>query len=302
MEPRSFTGGPVRVTVNADTDMLPIGAAAQAASIELHTNASEQPILLPVRLRVNAMPAPLHRYVARPLVTAALGAALGVAAGLVMQSAEAIPAAWAAALARLAAAPFWPLIAALWMVCGLVIGLKQPPAWPAWHAAARWLRYTGAWAAVLIALALAVTAYWSVVYGASLGSPLAAAGWALGLAVLPGTADALHANRLAHERVQGEVERPAPRRQPLAVFTGLVLVLLLAAPFVAKPAQGLWEERVTSGAAQGWVVQTWNNLNTRANGFLDGLYLRYYDRRAPVAPAVTVTPPAPAGGGVGEKP
>ena len=67
------------------------------------------------------------------------------------------------------------------------------------------------------------------------------------------------------------------------------LVLLLGAPFAVRPALRLWQERVTSAAAQGWVEGTWNDLNTRANGFLDTLYLRYYDRRAPVSPTPAPT-------------
>ena len=289
VEPRSFSGGPVQVVVNADTEMLPIGDAAQTAEIHLHTNASEEPIVVPVRLHVNAMPAPLHRYFVRPLASAASGAALGAAAGLLMQSAGAFPATWPAALARLAAFPFWPVVAALWMLCGLAIGLKQPPAWPVRHAVARWLRYVGAWAAGLIGMALAGTLYWSLVYGTRVGSPLAAISWALGLAVLPGTVHALRANGIAREQAQGEVERPGPRRHRLAIFTGVALVLLLGAPFAVRPALRLWQERVTSAAAQGWVEGTWNDLNTRANGFLDTLYLRYYDRRAPVSPTPAPT-------------
>ncbi len=207
--PRSFSGGTVQVLVDADTSTLAIGEAARRAEIRLHTNASEEPIVVPVRLHVNAMPAPLHRYLVRPLASAAVGLALGAAAGLVMQSAGSFRIEWPASLAWLATIALWPAVAALWMLCGLAIGLQQPPAWPVRHAVARWLPYVGAWVAGLIGMALVGMPYWTLVNGTPMGSPPAVIGWALGLAVLPGTVHALRANAGAGGQAQEEVGRPS---------------------------------------------------------------------------------------------
>jgi hypothetical protein len=55
-------------------------------------------------------------------------------------------------------------------------------------------------------------------------------------------------------------------------------------------------------AAQSWIETQLVKLNTGANDLLDRLYLRYYDRRAPLPPTArpTAVPrgtPTPTGGG-----
>jgi len=80
-EPRTIEGGPVEIIVSAETGTLPISAERYAAEVRIDSSASEEPVAVPVRLRVMATPSGMIRKVLRPanglLIAGILGAALG---------------------------------------------------------------------------------------------------------------------------------------------------------------------------------------------------------------------------------
>ena len=309
LDPKSFAGGPIDVTVQADTASLPVGA--HEGTIWIRSSASEQPLAIPVGVQVHGAPSPFARYAGRPGLALLMAAVPGAAAGWLPALSQVRPGAMDHPLARPElfglALPRWlgwlpgsrggPLpagfwivaVAILWALCGLLRGLAQPAAWPAGYAARGWLIRTASWVAGLAVITLAATFYWLDAWqraGRALAYVLRtpALPWALCLAILPATVYEIGVCRQASKEATA---RDGRRRnvQRLAAF--LIGVLVLAGLVVELPAaSSAWQAFCRSqslSGAQGKAGAAWERLDASANALRDQLLLRYYDRRAPEA-------------------
>ena len=314
-EPQSFAGGPVALTVSAETLALQISPDPYEEALLVASSAAEEPIPLPIRVRVVAEPALVSRWVQRPLAGLLLGALLGGLSGwLWAQVAPALPVRITAYL------PFsetlaWPLLVlAFWAIIGLGRGLFQPPAWPARYAAGRWLAQLAVWAS-LLALLGAAAAWWTQrAFGLFAGPPrdayVQAALVGVALSTLPASIFSLR-----------RVKAPAPTtsQQPAAAPGGTIgassasdptsesrrnvrravwgtvaaAALILALVFTPQLVRTDWTEvraQENVVTAETWATTQWGRLNSAADDLMNRLYLRYYDRRAPEQPKPASTP------------
>ncbi|MCX7671208.1 MAG: hypothetical protein N2439_14205, partial [Anaerolineae bacterium] len=148
--PSVFSGEQVEVAVTVDTADLLILPRPYEALVAVHTAASDQPITVPVRFQVMPAPSRLQRYLGRPLIGAAAGAAMGGTLGLIC-GVSAGPDALGPLSRWMPGAPlFWiALFTLLWAAMGVLRGLLQPPAWPVAYALLRWFYSVFIWACAL---------------------------------------------------------------------------------------------------------------------------------------------------------
>jgi hypothetical protein len=312
-EPGSFAGGPVAVTVSAETLALQISPDPYEEALLVASNASEEPIPLPVRLRVVAEPAPASRWVQRPLAGLLLGALLGGLIGwLWAQVAPALPVRITAHLPFGEALDWTLTVMAFWAIIGLVRGLIQPPAWPVRYAAGRWLAQLAGWAS-LLALLGAAAAWWTQQAFGPFASPpryvyVQAALVGVALSTLPASIFSLRrAKAPAPAAPQQWVAAPGgavgassdptseSRRNVRRALWGAVAVvaLILALVLTPKLVRTNWTEVRAQGnvvTAESWAATQWDRLNGAADDLMNRFYLRYYDRRAPEQPKPASTP------------
>jgi hypothetical protein len=299
-EPKTFRGGPVNAVVSATTRNLLIRPEAYEAQVLVKARGSGEPVAVPVRLHVVAMPSAWARRFLRPLTGLALGGALGAGAGLLWGIGGL---AWPDVLAKwnlLGPQKGWGLpLAVVWGVLGIIWGATLPPVWPTPYAVRRWLTQIVAWAAGLAVLAAVVVGYWSLASGASqaeIGSRLVQA--ALGgvaVAVIPAVIrESAAGKRRGPPQPLGRRERV--RRLVLAALAAVLLVLAVVfGPRFIQPTWQRLEEQGVTATARGWLAARWEQLNHKVDEVLDSVYLRYYDRRAPTAtptalPTATAAP------------
>jgi len=309
--PDEFAGGPVDLTVTADTLPLPIRAEPYEGHILVDCNAANEPVLLPVRVRVEPKPTRLNRFLFRPFVGLLLGLMLGVLIGLLWaQVAPELPAALTAAL-RVGSAPVWLLaVIALWTLAGLVRGLLQPLPWSALHAARGWLIRLALWAPILVLAGFGLAVWWQNGFGApGAGTGLFRAQAALAgliLATVPATAFSLRRHpapvvvppaRLLYFAPDEPSSGAAPSwvRQHArgiawsAVGSVTVVLMLIFAPRLAHTEWTEVRSQAPVTAALSRIETGWGKLTTGANDLLDWFYLRYYDRRVPLPPTAGPT-------------
>ena len=317
-EPQSFAGGPVALTVSAETLALQISPEPYEEALLVASNASEEPIPLPVRVRVVAEPAPVSRWVLRPLAGLLLGALLGGLIGwLLAQVAPVLPVRITAHLPFSEVFAWTLLVTAFWAIIGLVRGLVQPPAWPVRYAAGRWLAQLAVWAP-LLALLGAAAAWWAQRgFGPFVGPSrfvyVQAALVGVALSTLPASIFSLRRFKApAQETSQqwaampgGTVGAPSAsdpasesRRNVRRALWGAVAAtaLILALVFTPQLVRTNWTEVRAQGnvvTAETWATTQWDRLNVAADDLMNRLYLRFYDRRAPEQPK-PASPPAPA--------
>jgi hypothetical protein len=271
-------------------------------------------------------PTPLNRYLFRPFVGSLLGLILGaLVAWPWARVAPALPAPVTAAL-HMGPALAWALaVTALWTLAGLVRGLLQPRPWSVVYAALGWLFRLALWAPVLALVGLGLAAWWQNGFGPpGEGTSLLRAQAALAgliLATAPATIFSLRRHPapvlappapllyiVPEELSPGaETSRVQKHARAIAWYTlGAVLVVLVLvfAPKLARTDWAVVGSQAPGTSAQGWIETQWGQLNAGANDLMDRLYLRYYDRRAPLLPTATPTAgphgtPTPTGGGKG---
>lgn len=281
VEPRSFHGGPVDLTVTVDTSSLPISDAAWHANLLIDSNAAPQPVPIPVRIRVSGEPSGLNRYGLRPLSSAAaaglcgglIGALLGAVGGLGAPAAVNSP------------ALFWALvIGGLWAAFGLVRGLGQRPAWTASYALVRYLTKIGLWALGLVTAAALGLLVWNLLSGQEGPALMSNAGLRLALlaaamAIAPATASEIRAARRASDSpLSGE--RRSLLQPALVAVAGIALVAVLAAGVrLAGPTWTQLTETGTVDSVQDWLDARWNELDATMRDISDKIYLWRYDRR-----------------------
>jgi hypothetical protein len=298
IEPASFRER-LDAIVSADTESLPISHTPWQAQILVESTSTDEPI--PVRVRVVAMPSTLNRYVLRPLAGALAAGLIGAGVGAALGAAGLAVPAWVAR--RLATSPapvlFWAAAFwVVWAVLGALRGQKQPRHWPVSYAAARWLLRLAAWGIALSALAALGQKTWThfgpLEAAASGPSVEIVALLGLALSILPAT---LAEVRLG--RTSGVVTSP-PRRRPgrrtfLLLFgLALALCVVLGVPLLGRAWQVTDVNRAIVSARE-WATSRWSQAETKAGEWMDRLFLRYYDRRAPAStptPLHTATPPS----------
>lgn len=292
VEPLTFSGNRQEVKLFLDTQALPITDRPQETTIEILSNAGEQPVQVPVRFQVVGAPTPLASYLVRPLASVLLIglAGLGIGAGLERAGMPALSLPGIlqpyAAGARLPIPLDWSTwLAFLGGILGLWHGLSHPGAWSISHAMRQWLRCTAKWTVSFLGLALAAVLSWRW-FQPDLGVPTGGSGGsgllllALAGAILLGTLENIRRSHLARRNFLPE---PRPlRRQVLAVVVGMMAVILLVAGL--NGVTSLWkaynlDDAVGSVEAKAKVqLDRWE---ASLNRVTDQVLLRYYDRRAP---------------------
>jgi len=307
VEPRTFVGGPLQsvVSVSAKTGTLLISPTSYQPNIYVESNASEEPVAVPVHFRVVGMPSCLNRYLVRPLVGLISAGLLGAGVGWSLGHWGIQAPGWLMGLTSgpISSAAVWAvLIGLFWAVGGGIRGYFQRLAWPISYAMGRWLLRTLVWGAGLSLLA--TTALWcwrqlhadpgmSMVHTSRVSTVLLA----LAFAIVPAARDEIGRARSAKGAAVSLPGRSLLRPLLLAAIGIALMFVLVAGSRVIGP---VWQQFDVDGAvasAQGWAGDQWIRLESGLNGFMDQLYVRYYDRRAPVqaTPAPTALPTTEGG-------
>jgi hypothetical protein len=295
LDPKEFAGRSTDIVVTADTSLLPIVTEPVRAGLLIETNASNEPIPVPVQFHIATTPSRFNRIALRPLAGLSVAGLLGVFLGLLFGIAG-VPAPlfggegplFSGAGPLLGDTLFWvAAIGSLWALLGLIRGAKQPQAWPIHYATVRWLRRILVWAGSL--MCIAVLAVWGWVRDSDISLVFAALG-GLAAGVLPATIGELQA--------VGALDNPALltgryRAVGSVVRTAagvLLLVALLSAPRLVVPTLESPAGREALRTVQVQTEGHWQRLNEGVGGLMTQLYLRYYDRRVPIQP--TPAPPS----------
>jgi hypothetical protein len=163
----------------------------------------------------------------------------------------------------------------------------QHIAWPTAYATRRWLFRTLAWGAALSLLAGAGHWCWRRL-GTDLGtSILDSTGvsvilFALALAILPAALSEIRSARPAKTIPVRSARWRLLRPLLLAAIAIALALALVAGAHVIGPAWQRFEVKGTLSTAQQWARDQWAQLGVGVDDFVDQLYIRYYDRRAPV--------------------
>jgi multisubunit Na+/H+ antiporter MnhB subunit len=306
VEPDSFRGSPVRVLVRADAGGLPISQTPSQAEVMVESNASAEPTVIPVRVRVVGMPSALNRRLVRPaagaLAAGVLGAGLGWALG---RWALGMPG-WltglergpAAAVGSLDPALFWmAVVGFFWAVLGAIRGWLQPASWPVIYATARWLQRTAAWALALEVLAVLSYGSWISFGpdgGLGAGATTTVLLLAVALAVGPATvADVQSAKQSRPDRAQQEGRSRFLRRPITLALAGLVFLtmVVVGVPLLGRVLEGV-DVKGAAASVREWGLERWDELQTTVEGWMDRLE-RKDERRTPVATPVLTPSPTP---------
>lgn len=302
--PHALVGCPIELAVTADTGELLIRKEQYQGCVLVKSNASAAPLQLPVRLRVVAEPTPVTRFVCRPAAGLLSSLVPGALAGWLWgQVAPTLPPQLTAALHLESAAVWMVAVMALWAMMGLVRGLCQPLPWPIPYALRVWLSRLALWGLALALASFGLAVWWQSNFGPSgqahgfLCAQVAAAG--LALAVVPATVFALRrhpmpmlvsgAPSLAEalgDGPSGKVSsrpRERARRAIWAVITALFVVLVLVfVPPLARISAAELATPTAISSFHSWLGEQLEKLNTAVNEVTGELYLRLYDRRAPL--------------------
>ncbi len=285
VEPSTIQQGSLEGTVTADTETLLIDSKPQRATLYVKSNASDDPIEIPVRLRIMPLPSKWDRILARPLFGAILAGLIGAVIGWVAAY-TGLPVPAISVLRGVAGNPilFWTLAIAIpWFALGALRGAFQALAWPLLYAAGRWLVRTLFWMAVLCALATVVL--WS---GESLGietgvhlsetTRLSVLILAAASSVLPATAGEIGSSRAASEGEYGALLRLAHRPAIIGLVGVLLFILAVSGVRSFDMLRQAYETSTWVDEARSWLVERWGVWEQGARRFLDDLYVRYYDR------------------------
>jgi hypothetical protein len=253
--------------VTVDTDRLPVDEGPAKGALRVLSSASEEPLEVPVRVRVRPWPSSASRYLWRPAVGALVGALLGLSIGWVA-------ARWAPIDPRWGAWSLWPILLGLWgLISGGVLGLAQPPGWPVPYALGHWLLRGVTWG---VGLAWAAElALWLRVgllgQGPSFDAAASVALLASGLGLLPAALDIARESRRRRARPFGRrVRRGLVGLAAVTLLMGAVW-LFDPTPWLLETAPSVYAQGVAWLDAQGQVLQAWRRE----------LSLHRYDRRAP---------------------
>ena len=298
LDPIALSGRPLKARVGVTTETLPISKAPQQAQITVESNATEEPVAVPVRFRVMGMPSQLNRYLLRPLAGLLAGGFIGAVLGwLLGLSGVGLPVRFPALeQLPLPASTAWAIaIGLLWALLAGIRGLLQPLAWPVPFTLRRWLLRTLIWAITLALIAIVALSSWRQV-DLELGLRMTPISWSsaliamLALAVVPGILGEIWNTRGA--RTPASVSRQLPVVRPgiMIASAAVICALILTGAHFGAPLRQKFDAETTLGSAQEWTRQKLTSFDTTVNGAVDRLYVRLYDRRAPAPPTPAVPP------------
>jgi hypothetical protein len=295
LDPTAFSGASTEVRVSVDTRTLPISSVPQEAQITVESNGSEQPVMVPVSFRVMGVPSRSDRHLIRPLANLLVAALIGAGLGWLLAVSVGGWPRWLRA-DQLAPAPavFAGAIGALWALLGGIRGLMQPPAWPIPFTLGRWLLRTLIWAVTLVLVAGAALWMWQRLHiELGLQAPAVRISALVGmfaLAIVPGILGELWMTRRMGD--PSHAARRMPVVKPGLMIGGAVIICALlltgvrfAAPFLQK-----YDAQTTVVSAEAWASGELTGLEAIVNQAIDQVYLRMYDRRAPLPPTPTASP------------
>lgn len=305
VDPNAFENGGLDATVTVDTEPLLIRHDPYRAEIEVDTNASEEPIMVPVTFQVVGMPAAIQRNFLRPLVGIVSGGVLGAALGWLLAGAGAQILREIPSIETLPLSPTMTgaaVVGVLWAVFGLIRGVRQPAAWTLAYALRRWLLRTAVWGGALaLVAALGFWLWRQLPGGAEALTSLTYTVVALlgsSLAIVPAVLDELRMARTVQEK--GEMPAAPWHLRLRSVANVIVAVLaIVLATGLGVPAWQQAEADGTLDSARGWVATQSERVEETIDGWIDRYYLERYDRRAPAQQATedseapTESEPAP---------
>jgi len=287
VEPREFHRGVLQAAVIANTEGLLIQPRAYRTAIEVHSSASEEPISVPVHLRIMPMPSRFTQGLLRPLLAGVLAGILGLVIGMVATlSGLQVPGFVEQWVGGFPVLVFWPgIIGLFWFLLGVVRGANQAPAWPILYSAWRWLLRTLFWGAALGVLGVVVLLSGDQVaaetgLSVSQNLRLLVLTLAASLAALPATVGEIQASRAASRDVSPSFGRLA-RSPALLAGVGLaILILAVVGVRMFATARVMYEATDVGERLVGWLQEHLAILETNLKELMDDLYIHYYDRRA----------------------
>jgi Nuclease-related domain len=293
VEPHEFSGRPLDAIVTADASVLAIQQDPWQAELLVESNASEEPVRVPVRLRVTGVPAPLDRRVLRPLTGFLVAGVAGAIIGWVLGG-------WAGAEAPGTLSPplFWALAIGIgWALFGAIRGARQRAAWPVRYATGRFLLSLAIWTGGLLLGAAAGLWIWGRLSGQPAPGLISAGGLrvvliVLALAVVPAVLGETRAAGLPRDTPIGVNRRSLLR--PLA-WVGIGLAALAIVSAGVRTAGPVWREMNASGtveAVQDRASGLWKAAERVLYTAVDQYYLERYDRRAPSQVTPTLESPS----------
>jgi hypothetical protein len=288
VEPDILKGEPVDARVTAGTGGLSIGSRPMESHIRIESDAFAEPVRIPVRLRVRAVPSWASMYIARPLIGLITGLLLGAVSGWALGRWGMVAPAWlpGSSIGGMSSAvAFATWVGGAWAVLGALRGFWQPAAWPPTVALLRWIARLLLWAAALSIVAIAGQWSWSRlsrVFGLGSSGPTMAGAVLIACSVsaVPAVIGEIQLGRYTRREAGEPIERLKLRPVGRAAAVFVVLVLVAIAGGAAVP---VWERyemgRVISGVKE-WAVGRMEWLEERMDSFFDQAALDAYDRRA----------------------
>jgi hypothetical protein len=287
VHPREFTSdeGWSFITVRADTDGLPITQQPRVAPVHIDSNASAEPVDVPIRVRIMGLPSTLNRVVLRPGATLLMGGFIGAVLGWIL-ALRGVPAVGLLRGSdRLPGTPeaVWvAFMALIWALVGALRGAGQPEAWPIGYTMRRWLGRIGVWVISLGLTGAAVRWGWAGLRGPGAAPLPSVARWALvagpvALAVVPATLGEIRTGRDMWETSEQEIRWSFLR--PLLLPAGVAVLALLArlgAP-VVRPVLARIDFGLVFSNLGSWIQERLVELETFIASIIDELYLRYYE-------------------------
>jgi hypothetical protein len=277
ISPERFRGEAQDFTLHLDTNSLAIRPDAYQTTLYLASNATEEPLAVPVRFWVRGLPSLWHRYLWRPLAGILLFGMLGLILGLAGELTI------GGGLASLPVGLWSMGVGLFWAIAGGLLGLRQPAVWPLYYAARRWLMSVGRWLLLLSLLVLWLLLGWHwVATPLEIGGPppdlLASLFLALSVAILPAAVQILRIGSHGDEPALRLPRSLWQRQRSTVAWLALILVLLVGLRYAGST----WQQYRSDGTVETVQVQVeeeWSSLEAQANTWLDDLTIRYYQQR-----------------------
>jgi hypothetical protein len=303
VQPAWFSGGPVRVTVTATAHELPVGGKPAQDSILVHSSAAPEPTEVPVHLRVVGAPSRLARGLLRPLAGMAAASLVGIMLGwalgrwgipapsvLTAQTTPALPSSvvWVGLLGLPSA------------LLGWIRGRSQPASWPSVYAIGRWGLDVLTWGAFIAVLAAGGRWAWLRFDTRLTGQILDSRGLtllllSLGSALLPACLVPASSGATSAGAATDDADHVVARRTRPAVLSVALAAFLVAAIHMLGPG-GRVDLGQAGPAASRWAQQQWVRWERALGEKVEQVYIRLYDRRAPLqatpTPQLVGTPAA----------
>jgi hypothetical protein len=282
----SDLAGSLNAVVTVDTSSLLITEQPARSYLTVRSNATEQPVQVPVAIHVMPALSRLSRHVLRPAFALSLAGLIGGAIGWALAPLTFPAPAWLTHLTQppLPSQVVWAVLcAAFWAIIGTVRSYAWDAAWPLAYSLRRWLLRVALWGFTLGGLAFVVP--WlidTLLPEFRLDAPAEAYGSLILLAttssILPGTWGDMRDAQAWKDPSRPGAAMHGLRRSLVGV---LGVIALLVTVRLAIPLWERGEGQARVATVQTWVDARWTQLGAGIADLWDKMYLRYYDRRAP---------------------